>query len=76
MTTLEQLLREHFPDAVFEDSDDLRVGSLPDWNSLAHFNFLLLVEESYGVRFSVDEMSDLKSIVEIRARLAAAGIAA
>ena len=74
--TLEQLLRQHFPAAVFEDSDDLRVGSLPDWNSLAHFNFLLLVEETYGVRFSVDEMSDLKSIAEIRARLSAAGIAA
>ncbi len=76
MMTLEQLLRQHFPAAVFEDSDDLRVGSLPDWNSLAHFNFLLLVEETYGVRFSVDEMSDLKSIAEIRARLSAAGIAA
>lgn len=76
MTTLEQLLRQHFPAAVFQDSDDLRVGSLPDWNSLAHFNFLLLVEESYGVRFSVDEMSDLKSVAEIRARLAAVGIAA
>ena len=74
--TLERLLRQHFPDAVFEDSDDLRVGSLPDWNSLAHFNFLLLVEENYGVRFSVDEMSDLKSIAEVRAKLVAAGIAA
>ena len=76
MMTLEQLLRQHFPAAVFEDSDDLRVGSLPDWNSLAHFNFLLLVEESYGVRFSVDEMSELKSIAEIRAKLAAAGVVA
>ena len=74
--TLEQLLRQHFPAAVFEDSDDLRVGSLPGWNSLAHFNFMLLVEESYGLRFSVDEMSDLKSIGEIRARLAAVGIVA
>jgi acyl carrier protein len=76
MMTLEQLLRQYFPAAAFEDCDDLRVGSLPDWNSLAHFNFLLLVEESYGARFSVDEMSDLKSIAEIRAKLAAAGIAA
>lgn len=76
MMTLQQLLRQHFPAAVFEDSDDLRVGSLQDWNSLAHFNFLLLVEETYGVRLSVDEMSELKSIAEIRARLAATGIAA
>jgi acyl carrier protein len=76
MMTLEHLLRQHFPGVVFDDSDDLRVGSLPDWTSLAHFNFLLLVEESYGVRFSVDEMSDLKSIADIRAKLARSGIAA
>lgn len=76
MMSLEQLLRQHFPNAVFEDAADLRMGSFAEWNSLAHFNFLLLVEENYDVRFSVDELSEMKSLQEIRLRLSTAGIAA
>ena len=73
---LEDLVRQQFPKAQFEDGADLQAGSFADWTSLAHFNFLLLVEETYGVRFSVDEMTDLKSLRDIRRRLATAGIQA
>lgn len=76
MMTLEQLLRQQFPNADFKGGEDLRVGSFPEWSSLAHFNFLLMVEENYGAHFSVEEMSEMKSLAEIRARLATAGIAA
>ncbi len=77
MTRLEDLLRQQFPTAsVVDDISDLGVGSFPEWSSLAHFNFLLLVEETFLLQFTVDEMSELKSIRDIRARLATAGIAA
>jgi len=77
MTRLEDLLRQQFPTAsMMEDISELHVGSFPEWNSLAHFNFLLLVEATFHLQFTVDEMSELKSIRDIRARLAAAGIAA
>jgi acyl carrier protein len=77
MTRLEDLLRQQFPTAsIADDISDLRVGSFPEWSSLAHFNFLLLVEETFHLQFTVDEMSELKSICDIRARLAAEGIAA
>jgi len=71
---LEDLLQQQFPRASFGTSDDLAIGSFPEWTSLAHFNFLLLIEEHYGVRFTVDEMSEMKSLREIKSRLAAAGI--
>ena len=44
---------------------DLRVGSLPEWDSLGHFNLLLFIEENYGVRFSMEEMSEMKSLKDI-----------
>ena len=74
--TLEQLLRCQFPTAPPGDISDWHVGSFPEWSSLAHFNLLLSIEEAFNVHFDVDEMSELKSVREIRARLAAAGIAA
>lgn len=77
MTRLEDLLRQQFPAAsIPHDISGLCVGSFPEWTSLAHFNFLLLIEEAFQLQFTVDEMSELKSIADIRARLAAAGITA
>ena len=74
--TLEDLLRQQFPTAPAGDIADWHVGSFPAWSSLAHFNLLLAIEEAFHLQFTVDEMSELKSVREIRARLAAAGIAA
>jgi acyl carrier protein len=74
---LSDLLKEQFPAASFDAGDaTLAIGAFPEWDSLAHFNFLMLVEESYGIRFSVDQMSELKSLAAIRGALAAEGIAA
>lgn len=73
--SLHSLLRQQFPNAGFLDSDEtLTVGSFPEWDSLAHFNFMMLVEETYGVRFSIEDMAELKSLSEIRATLLAKGL--
>jgi acyl carrier protein len=76
MTPLEDLLRQQFPSVPLNDISDLQVGSFHEWSSLAHFNFLLQVEEAFHIQFTVDEMSELRSIRDIRARLASAGIQA
>ena len=73
---LEHLLRRQFPNAPPGDISDWHVGWFPEWSSLAHFNLLLSIEEEFHIQFDVDEMSELKSVREIRARLAASGIAA
>jgi acyl carrier protein len=73
---LEDLLRRQFPNAHFESTEYLAVGSFPEWTSLAHFNFLLLVEEHFGIRFTVEEMSEMKSLPDIRRKLGASGITA
>jgi acyl carrier protein len=72
--TLLDLLRQHFPDSRIPDNtDNLAVGSFAEWDSMAHFNFLLLIEEHYGVRFSVEEMAELKSLQNIADTLASLG---
>lgn len=70
------LLKEHFPDSVIpQDTSSLAVGSFAEWDSMAHFNFLMLVEENYDVRFSVEQMAELKSLREIEQALAEMGAA-
>ncbi len=74
---LTDLLRQLFPGAAFDESDpSLGVGSFAEWDSLGHFNFLLLVEETFGLQFSVDEITELKTLSQVRENLAAKGIAA
>lgn len=71
------LLRQHFPNvAINGPLGSLTVDSFAEWDSLAHFNFLMLVEENYGVRFSVDEMSELKGLEQIARALANKGVTA
>jgi acyl carrier protein len=75
--SLPDLLKEAFPTAVFDvGAADLGLNSFPEWDSLGHFNFMLLLEETYGIRFSVDEMSELKTLPQIRTVLGSRGVAA
>ena len=63
---IEAILREVFPSANFDDSFmQLKMDDITEWDSLGNFNLLLAFEEFYGVRFSMDEMSELKSIAVI-----------
>jgi acyl carrier protein len=69
-STLRDLLTQQFPSSDIPDEvTNLAVGSFPEWDSLAHFNFLLLVEENYNVRFTIEEMAELKSLADVETAL-------
>lgn len=75
MTNLTALLKLRFPAAVIREGDEtLQVGSFPEWDSLANFDFLMSVEERFNVRFSVDEMAELKSLADVTKALRAQGV--
>lgn len=72
--SLRDVLRVAFPTADFDaDNPNLTIGAFPEWDSLAHFNLLLLVEETYDLRFSTEELAELKSVPQITAALTARG---
>ena len=47
----------------------------PKWDSLAHLNLMLALEDAFGLRLSVDEIKSLTSVPAILAHLEAAGVA-
>ena len=60
---LASIVNESFPKAVLDISVlELKLGDIEDWDSLGNFNLLLAFEEFYGVRFSMEEMANLRSI--------------
>ena len=56
---------------VFKDTDhndfhyDLKMNDIPQWDSLANFNFLMTIEEHFEIQFDINDMSDLNSIRSI-----------
>jgi acyl carrier protein len=60
------LLCETFSNSEIPDCvTDLKIGDLVEWDSLGNFNLLLLTEEWFEVKFSMDDMSTIKSVSEL-----------
>ena len=57
-------------DALPENFEDLQIGDIKQWDSLANMNFLMSLEKNFNIRFSFDEMSELTSINLIKLRIA------
>ena len=41
------------------------MGDFPEWDSLGHLNFLLSVEKSFKIKFTMEEMMEIKDFDEI-----------
>ncbi|HEH9439031.1 TPA: acyl carrier protein [Aeromonas sobria] len=72
MNDLILLVCQQFPQANINAQSAL--GSFPEWDSLGHFNLLLLVEQHYGVRFEPNELVELKSLADIQQALQSKGV--
>lgn len=75
MPKLESLLAKQFPNAKVDFiGDDYGINSVEDWDSLGHFNLLMLIENEYGFQFTDDEMAEIKNKADIRRALNQRGI--
>jgi len=68
---LRNVLISTFPaSSIPDDISELKLGDIPEWDSLGNFNLLMAIEEDFDIRFSVEDMSNLKSIRLILDKLA------
>jgi len=73
---LQEIAREVFRNDSLVLTDSARPGEVPGWDSLAHMNFMLGVEEEFGVEFSEDEFAHFVDIGELKRTLAEKVVAA
>ena len=75
MKKLEEILEIQFPEAGVDFSEkEYGIDTVKGWDSLGHFNLLLLLEHEYKIQFTADEMSDMKNTTHIRQSLLNHGI--
>ena len=44
---------------------NLEYGNFKSWDSLAHLNLMLTIEKKFKIKFSLNEMYELRSVKEI-----------
>ncbi len=63
---IRNILKNVFTKSIIPDEiSNLKIGDVDEWDSLGNFNFLLEVENFYGIRFEIDEISEIKSVEDV-----------
>jgi acyl carrier protein len=58
-----------FRDLFYDDTITVQAGTtaadVVGWDSLAHINLVLAIEEAFGIEFSMGEVSELHNVGEM-----------
>jgi len=67
---LRDVIAMAFPNSLIpENIMELEYGAIEEWDSLGNFALLMLVEQQFGLEFTMKELSELKSIRQILIRI-------
>lgn len=73
-TRLAQIFADTFGLPLEAIPPDASMENIAEWDSVAHINLVMSLEQEFGVRFSADEMIALNSLPAIEQALTAHGI--
>lgn len=66
---IRRCLKIVFKKRKIKNIDHLKIGSFKEWDSLSHFNFLLLIEKDFKIRFNTHDFSSLMAIKDISKKI-------
>ena len=70
---LNTVFRDFFDDDEIEVDEDTTADDIDDWDSLNHITLMSAVEEEFGVRFTMGEVSGMKDVGEMAEIIKARG---
>lgn len=59
------MIEVFYPDSIPEDISNLKIGDIPQWDSLGNFNLLLECESEFNCQFPIESMPKFISIASI-----------
>lgn len=62
---LQEIFRDVFDEEDLEIREDMSAKDIDDWDSLAQINLIVAIEKEFGVKFNLEEISELKNIGEM-----------
>jgi acyl carrier protein len=59
-----EVFREVFDDDTITVNDATTANDIPDWDSLEHINLIVALEEEFGMKFKMGEVTGMKNVGE------------
>lgn len=63
---LEEVFRAVFNDDSIKLEDGTTANDIPGWDSVAHINLMLSIEQSFGIQFSGDQFSGFENVGKLK----------
>ena len=57
-----EVIRENFEDDTLKISADTTAADVPGWDSIAHIELMISVEDRFGIRFTTSESAAMKNV--------------
>ena len=65
MNSCNEIFKTVFLDAALTISAATSASDISDWDSLAQIRLLMVMEQTFEIQFSLDEVEDLQNVGEI-----------
>lgn len=62
---LNKVFRDFFDDEDIELDEETTADDIDDWDSLNHITLMAAVEDEFGIRLTMGEVSGLKNVGEL-----------
>lgn len=63
---LTDILKDSFSAQPSEITDDTRLMSFADWDSMAHMLFITKLEDAYQIELTGDEIADMQTVGDVK----------
>jgi acyl carrier protein len=70
---LTEVFRDVFDEPELQLRDDLARDNYAAWDSFAHVKLILALEEEFNVKFTIDQVTNIRSVAEVRSVLGRLG---
>jgi acyl carrier protein len=62
---LQEIFRDVFDDEELIITEEMTATDIEDWDSLAQINLIVAIEKEFRIKFTLEEISELKNIGEM-----------
>lgn len=59
---LTEIFRDFFDDGSIELQDTTTSDDIEDWDSLEHINLIVAIEQEFGIKFTMGEVTGMKNV--------------
>ncbi len=64
-----EVIRDIFDEYEGPVTPDLNAAKVPQWDSLAHVQLMVLLEKKFGIRFKMSEIQSFKNLGDVIASI-------